>query len=1079
MTKAKILFLSFLSVAALIPFMCSLLQKSTENPPLDAEQQFSRLLERTETDPDHLLVFKGQRPVLWRAGNIPEFIDSDIQSGIYEGSTGTYLCIVKRKADSTSVGYTPLSRVFEYQNPYVNTIASQSPFSKVSLEQKADFIPLQFKQQTFWVKPHLQEATTMQYLALCGFLLVLVLVCICFLPHLPPIASVCCAFLPFIFLQTLASIFPLEPFGFLFSPAFFASIGPFSSIAQLLAFLISLALGAFAVRPSSQFYLKLGYYSVVAATMTHLFPHFIYDGNLYPSTTIPFMVDKQGGVFWITLLLFILPLVTLLNPLFRWHTSKKQSYGIAVLALALLVGLHTTGHIYFLHNAWPVIPVLLIPLRVPSNAKWAVAAVFVSLGLCFSTVHFYGKKLATEAEILADQIRTSNNSEVAFYLLKEEWDRTENQRRFIPPFSDLRSFLNEQVLTGYLEHYEAQILDSTTTQEGVKLQGDTLTIGWKSVRFALSEKSSYNEVGFPALLSDNSWQIFPPSGFSYARYENGQLTQKSRALQLPRTTQQIPTYLASLKEHQRVLQRKTDTSNTFVFYPKYTPQKLVVVWLCLVALLLTLHFFVIQIPNYATAGLKLRQRILLGLLGIAVLTGVLLSALGYANITRQFKDQNAGFALEKAQAISRNLRANEENIWSQNLLLVGELEQNLLRIARIYETDISFYQTNGTLAASSEPLLYEEGLKSKLLNQDILQHIVATGRSVQLEESIGGLEFLSRYHPYYTNSGELYGIIYVPLFDKQQLLEQELRGYATANINVLLAVLVAALVLGNILARNIGKPLKRIEQELLSEDEYEQILPLQYTGKDEIGSLVAAYNQKIARIKELLQEVAKRERESAWRHMAQQVAHEIKNPLTPLKLKSQWLQTKLDALPEAEAKEKTKDLIATILDQTELLRNIANEFSQYAALDKINPTTFSCTQEIKKLISLYHDLDSVQFTVDAADHATLTMDLGHFKRIFTNLFNNAIQAKKTDTPLTIAIQITVQQDTTEISVRDNGVGMDAQTVEKIFQPNFTTKSSGTGLGLAMVKSMLNSASANIHVNSTPQEGSTFYITFNH
>jgi nitrogen fixation/metabolism regulation signal transduction histidine kinase len=245
--------------------------------------------------------------------------------------------------------------------------------------------------------------------------------------------------------------------------------------------------------------------------------------------------------------------------------------------------------------------------------------------------------------------------------------------------------------------------------------------------------------------------------------------------------------------------------------------------------------------------------------------------------------------------------------------------------------------------------------------------------------------------------------------------------------------------------------------------------------KDEIGELVIEYNKMVAKLDEGAIALAKSEREMAWREMARQVAHEIKNPLTPMKLSLQYLQKAIEN-NTGNVNELTKSVARTIVEQIDHLSQIAGEFSQFANIGNPKNEVFDLNESIKMITSLHSSGDTM--TISWQPSATKIMifaDKTHINRLFTNLLQNAIQAIPENKYGEIVVKESVSGSIVLLTITDNGNGIPAIMQNKIFTPNFTTKTSGTGLGLAMCKGIVEQSKGRIWFETEEGTGTVFYV----
>jgi len=250
---------------------------------------------------------------------------------------------------------------------------------------------------------------------------------------------------------------------------------------------------------------------------------------------------------------------------------------------------------------------------------------------------------------------------------------------------------------------------------------------------------------------------------------------------------------------------------------------------------------------------------------------------------------------------------------------------------------------------------------------------------------------------------------------------------------------------------------------------------IDWTRNDEIGELVKEYNKMVGKLDESATALAKSEREGAWREMARQVAHEIKNPLTPMKLSLQYLQ-KAISNDSGNVKEMTSSVAQTLVEQINHLNQIAGEFSQFANIGNPRNEVFDLHEVLYVVTQLYGTNDRVHLDCTPLPNPVLiNADRTHINRLFTNLIQNAIQAVPEEKVAVIEVEEEQRANSILVKVKDNGHGIPDEMQSKIFTPNFTTKTSGTGLGLAMCKGIVEQAKGEIWFETKAGEGTTFFV----
>lgn len=250
--------------------------------------------------------------------------------------------------------------------------------------------------------------------------------------------------------------------------------------------------------------------------------------------------------------------------------------------------------------------------------------------------------------------------------------------------------------------------------------------------------------------------------------------------------------------------------------------------------------------------------------------------------------------------------------------------------------------------------------------------------------------------------------------------------------------------------------------------------PIQYSGNDEVASLVKAYNLKVSELEKITGQIVQAEKESAWQEMARQVAHEIKNPLTPMRLSIQHYQRLLESEGE-KAIAKTPALMKALIEQIDNLNHIANEFSRFAQISVSSTSEFDLGDLMQEVAELYAHMEGVQLNQDIARNCIITADKGQIMRMLNNLVQNAIQASKNEEERNVTLRLTKLASQYHIEIEDNGSGIPSELKDKIFKPNFTTKSKGMGLGLAIVHTIVSNHGGSIQFKNAKNKGTVFVV----
>ncbi len=405
-----------------------------------------------------------------------------------------------------------------------------------------------------------------------------------------------------------------------------------------------------------------------------------------------------------------------------------------------------------------------------------------------------------------------------------------------------------------------------------------------------------------------------------------------------------------------------------------------------------------------------------------------------------------------------------------------KLEKLISKISEVHAVDINLYDLEGDLKVSTLPLPYNKGIVSTRMDPIAFYHLDHL-KDIQFfnEEKIGTLQYLSNYVPVIDESGKAYAYLNIPYFTSQTKLRQEISNFLVAIINLNAFIFLIAGIIAFFLTNRITQSFSFISNKMREVNLGKKNEKIIWNRNDEIGQLVNEYNTMVSKLDESALILATSEREGAWREMAQQVAHEIKNPLTPMKLSLQYLQRAIDN-KTPNINELTKKVSETLVEQIDHLSQIAGQFSQFANISHPRNERIDLNESLKLVIQLFSSKEHVEINWQPALHEVfIHADRTHINRLFTNLIQNAIQSVPENSQPQIDIEMKSSGTSVTVSIRDNGTGIDPDLISKIFTPNFTTKTSGTGLGLAMCKSIVENAGGRIWFETMVSKGTVFYV----
>jgi two-component system, NtrC family, nitrogen regulation sensor histidine kinase NtrY len=449
----------------------------------------------------------------------------------------------------------------------------------------------------------------------------------------------------------------------------------------------------------------------------------------------------------------------------------------------------------------------------------------------------------------------------------------------------------------------------------------------------------------------------------------------------------------------------------------------------------------------------------------------------YYFIRQQDKLKNRELISDKMNSALTQLKDVSDALMKLDPVLNPFLDVRIDKIANSIRSDINLYDLNGTLLASSTPAIFDEKLLGRKMNPTAYRIMSSNSTSVYLQqEEIGRLNYLSGYMPLTTPQGVVLGYLNLPYFAGEKDLKQDINSIVQALMNIYLILFILAMGLAGLISTRLSEPLKLLQGKLSALNLGKNNELLEWNRKDEIGDLITQYNKMVVQLAESAERLAMSERESAWKEMAKQVAHEIKNPLTPMKLGVQHLQKAVqEKAPDLE--QRIERFTRNMVEQIDTLSRISSEFSDFARLPEPVKEHLDLTELASGVIETFKNDSSYEISFTSPENSIyINGDRNQILRVINNLLKNSIQAIPDDRKGSIKVDLKRDADTVILSVSDNGVGIPEEIGERIFTPKFTTKSGGMGLGLAMVRSIVESHDGTITFSSVPDEGTTFFIT---
>ncbi|MCB9013573.1 MAG: GHKL domain-containing protein [Bacteroidales bacterium] len=387
------------------------------------------------------------------------------------------------------------------------------------------------------------------------------------------------------------------------------------------------------------------------------------------------------------------------------------------------------------------------------------------------------------------------------------------------------------------------------------------------------------------------------------------------------------------------------------------------------------------------------------------------------------------------------------------------------------------YDANGLLLGTSRPEIIQNNLVAARMNSEAYLEMIINSRSEYIhKENIGGLEYLSAYVPFVNSENKLLAYLNLPYFTRQDELTSEITNLVVAIINILVLMSLLSFTIAVFLSNKLTHPLRLLQESFARISLDSKNEKINYSARDEIGSLVSEYNKMVDQLALSAELLAKSERESAWREMAKQIAHEIKNPLTPMRLSIQHLQRSIHDKKE-NWEEQFDRLSKMLIEEIDGLSAIATEFSSFAKMPVAKNEIFDLVQKLKDSCRLFENTQNLKIEIDfnGIEKVNILADKEQIARVFMNLIKNGIQAMLDNKEGVLNVSLERKKNTAIIRFRDHGKGIPEDIRDKLFQPNFTTKSAGMGMGLAIVQSIVNNAGGKIYYETELNKGSVFIV----
>ncbi|WP_300441020.1 ATP-binding protein [Christiangramia sp.] len=477
--------------------------------------------------------------------------------------------------------------------------------------------------------------------------------------------------------------------------------------------------------------------------------------------------------------------------------------------------------------------------------------------------------------------------------------------------------------------------------------------------------------------------------------------------------------------------------------------------------------------------LSLRTRIFISMILLVLGASILIFGVTVYQYKQEAENYHKERLERKQKAILENIKfvlaSTTYVIDTENLEPIFNERHKIDEMAEVHEMQIHIYDLEGHLIIKSDESFFKDTTEVKI-PKETLDKLDATSDKRYLKKTeINGQKYQSSYSYITDHRFKPLAILYLPYLQDDSLLNRDLNNFLVRMAEVYLFMLLIAIILSFFLSKYITKSLKIISEKINQTrlDKRNQKIELS-NATEEIYALVSAYNSMIDELEESAVKLATSEREQAWREMAKQVAHEIKNPLTPMRLSVQSFQRNFDK-DDPEIQQKVDEYSNTLINQIDTMSSIASAFSNFAKM----PAQQNETLNVPKIVKLALDIFNERYIEFKSEKEEILakFDRTQLIRVVTNLVKNATQALKDVEDPHILVMVEEEEDMVCVSVSDNGSGISEENKDKVFEPKFTTKSSGMGLGLAMVKNIVETYNGTISFVSKQNKGTIFNVRF--
>ena len=862
--------------------------------------------------------------------------------------------------------------------------------------------------------------------------------------------------------------------------------------------------------------LDINYQSILAfiiLTLVFASQFFVFDKTI--------LILRHWFSYRIVFVIFlVLELLTFIGATFYFDWDEYYSIVFVVLSFSLLL--------YFRHSR-----------KKFGFAKYILLLFLTTVYFTAFTLHFNQVKSLNKRKVIAVGLSNERDLVAEMLIddlqnkLSEDRIVSELSRKPMDKRTEIFQYLRENYFYGFWSKYDLQAtvcssfdnlkieqtgeffgcfsyFNNIATEQGIKIPGtdfyfidnDNGRISYLGILMfkpklmdslftrlfiELDSRLISQELGYPDLLLDRKMsEANVAKKFSYAKYRNGKLLTRNGSfdyrLSLNTKKVNVGEFYSITYDDYDHLYYNSDKKTTIILSSPSTGFFDVVIafsYILLLFFILFSSYFIIRNFSFKSIRfqLNIRSRILISFISVLILSFIIIGTGTVFYIISRYEKKNYEIISEKMQSILVELN---NKIGNEDRLTVDKSEYLatiLTKFSNVFYEDINLYDSKGKLLSTSRAEVFNKGFAGNMMNPYAFYEIVYQHKPECIfEEKIGDLSYLSAYVPYYNSQGKVLAYLNLPYFTRQNTLTREISTFAITLVNIYLILILLAVSFAVFIANSLTKPLVMLQKKFREIELGKKNEPIYYKRMDEIGTLVTEYNRMLEELSTSAEILAKSERETAWREMAKQIAHEIKNPLTPMKLSVQHLLKSYKENTPGWEKHVEK-VSSTLIEQIDTLSAIASEFSNFARLPQPIVERINLVEKVKSIVDLYSDNENVKIVLNSHNNDELYVmaDKEQLLRIFTNLIKNAIQAIPEERAGLITVETLNYSSMVIVKITDNGTGIPDEVQNKLFVPNFTTKSSGMGLGLAMVKNMVEGMDGEVKYITKANEGTTFFV----